>query len=145
MHNKWVENWIDMIHLPKTSPRLAIFSINIWIYLFRTQNLTHRIHQVYHTHLQSSIGHLSIIHKMNVDSWILKSSFVVLHHFTSLTVKSKAVCVGFYISTAGCDKSKSKKFNISKISQQIFSCDTSKWSYIHSPHCCALSFYGYFF
>ena len=37
-----------------------------------------------------------------------------------------------------------KTSNISKISQLIFLCDTSKWLYIHSPQCCALSFLATF-
>ena len=41
-------------------------------------------------------------------------------------VKVKAVGVGFRMLSAGCDKSKLKKFNISKISQQIFLFYTSK-------------------
>ena len=50
-----------------------------------------------------------------------------------------------YVPQAEGDKSKLKKFNISKISQQIFLFYTSKWSYARSPCCCANGFYGGFF
>ena len=88
LHSKWVDNWINMIHLTKTCLTLAIFNINIWIYLFRTQTLSHRMHQVYHTHLQSSIGHLSIIWDINVYSYHFN---IIICCLTSLNITNRKI------------------------------------------------------